>query len=185
MDTDQSRPHDRWLAPSMALNRFKHRQVAYAADYSDPEGHLYYGFLIGDVGLLVPHAVTSEVVESPPVSALPDAPDWFVGLCNLRGSVIPVYQIASFLDTQTNTNEDKKLLVIGNGDGALGILISGLPQPLKLADKHVMAEMPPVPERLGESVTKVYAKDQRVWFEFDLDRFFSAIAARAVERHPA
>lgn len=181
METDQSEVQDRWLGPSEALSRFNQRHVAHLGDSSlEVEERVCYGFRVGDVGLLISTSTTSEVFEPLPISALPGTTDWFVGLCNLRGNIIPVYEIETLFHTQENSDDERKLLVLGKNDSALGILITGLPQALRFCDTHIMAELPPIPERLAEYVPRAYVKDERVWLEFDHERFFYAIAERLV-----
>lgn len=181
METGQCKAHERWLSPSVALNRFNQRHAAPAGAFLEAEGQVSYGFRIGDIGLLISTSTTSEVFEPLPISALPNTIDWFVGLCNLRGNIIPVYKIETLFHTQENSAEARKLLVLGKNNFALGILISGLPQALQFKDTHIMAELPPLPGWLAEYVPRAYMKDKRVWLEFDHDRFFYAIAEGLVE----
>ncbi len=176
METGQSEAQERWLSPSAALNRFNQRHVAHAGATLEAEEQVSYGFRVGDIGLLISTSTTSEVFEPLPISALPDTADWFVGLCNLRGNIVPVYEIETLFHTQKNSDDVRKLLVLGKNDFALGILITGLPQALLFNDTHIMAELPPIPGRLSEYVPRAYVKDERVWLEFDHDRFFYAIA---------
>ncbi|MCP4409638.1 MAG: hypothetical protein GY807_18185, partial [Gammaproteobacteria bacterium] len=172
METGQSEAQERWLGPSAALNRFNQRHVADISDSTlEVEEQVSYGFRVGDIGLLISTSTTSEVFEPLPISALPGTTDWFVGLCNLRGNIIPVYEIETLFHTQKTSDDERKLLVLGKNDSALGILITGLPQALRFNDTHIMAELPPIPERLTEYVPRAYVKDERVWFEFDHDRF--------------
>ena len=176
METGQSEVRERWLSPSAALNRFKPRHVADAGASLEAEEQVSYGFRVGDIGLLISTSTTSEVFEPLPISALPDTADWFVGLCNLRGNIVPVYEIETLFHTQKSSDDKRKLLVLGKNDSALGILISGLPQALRLNDTHIMAELPPIPERLADYIPRAYVKDERVWLEFDHDLFFHVLA---------
>jgi twitching motility protein PilI len=176
MEAGQSAAHERWLSPSAALNRFNRRQDAHAGAILEAEDQVSYGFRVGDIGLLISTSTTSEVFEPLPASALPNTVDGFVGLCNLRGNIIPVYKIETLFHTQENSAEARKLLVLGKNNFALGILISGLPQALQFNDTHIMSELPPIPGWFAEYVPRAYLKDERVWLDFDHDRFFYAIA---------
>lgn len=55
-----------------------------------------------------------EVEDRPAVTAVPGAPAGVVGVCNLRGAVLPVVQVDALLGQQT---EDGRFIVVADADG--------------------------------------------------------------------
>ena len=78
--------------------------------------------------LLAPFATASELVEMPNVYPLPRMPANLLGLVNLHGRIVPLFDLAPLFETQHLPREKRMLLVIGHGDAAAGIVIDGLPR---------------------------------------------------------
>ncbi|HRD49402.1 MAG: chemotaxis protein CheW [Candidatus Competibacter sp.] len=167
----------RWLSPSAALNRFKPpRGMAIGVAPAERQ-RARYGFRIGGVGLLIGQDTSSEVLERAPVYPLPKAPAWLLGLVNLRGNLVPVFNVKPLLELEDGDAPDKsRLLILGGGDKAVGILIDGLPQ--LAATSNALPRLPPLPVALRPYVTKAYMRDNTVWLEFDHYGFFEALGGR-------
>ena len=174
---DHTHPPVQRLSPSEALTRFV------------PDGWgeelnirsiapMRFGTQVGDIGLLVPIGMHSEVVEQPKIYPLPTAPKWFQGLINLRGNLVPVFNLKSLLQIGDEGTENPYLLVLNNGDEAVGYLIDGLPVTLDVDQK--LEQCPLLPSLLREHGHAVYMQDGRVWVEFDFDGFFRALSSLSI-----
>lgn len=98
-------------------------------DESPPEPFL--GFVIGNYSFIVSAKCFCEVVVDTPIAALPNAPDALVGLSNIRGVLVPVYQLHSSLESKLP--KKNTIFCIGKGDSAIGVLIDGLPTSFSLS----------------------------------------------------
>ena len=110
-----------WLSPSEALAKFNLPDgVRFAgAQQEQPEARVRYGFRIGEIGLLVDPDCGSEVVGMPPISHLPGSPHGFMGLINLRGNLVPIYELRDLLGLGARkTASDLMMLVFGAGESA-------------------------------------------------------------------
>ncbi len=173
----------RWLVPSVALNQFKPPH-GISAGVATPIGRqrARYGFRIGDIGLLIGQDTNSEVLDRILIYPLPKAPIWLLGLINLRGNLLPVFDMYPILDLEhsnTNTQNQQRLLILGKGDKAVGIVIGGLPQ--LAATRQIVARLPPLPAALRPYITKAYAQDNTIWLEFDHAGFFGALSGQLAE----
>src|ERR1035437_4012618 len=54
-------------------------------------GESRQGFRIGELCLMIRYEDASELSEMPDIHRLPNAPDWFYGMANLHGKLIPVF----------------------------------------------------------------------------------------------
>ena len=74
-----------WMRPVEALTRFAPAQRITFDEASKPaEDEVRYAIRVGDIGLLIGARVPTEFVLPVPVSRLPNTPQWFAGLINLR-----------------------------------------------------------------------------------------------------
>jgi len=177
MNNKTARISRRWLNPSAALSRFKPPSGVATGIASVERQRARYGFRVGGISLLVGQDTVSEVLEQTLIYPLPNTPPWMLGLINLRGNLVPVFDVKRFLDLEDSADQDKRrLLVFDQGDKAVGILIDGLPRIATTG--HALSRLPPLPTALRTHVTKAYAQDDVVWLEFDHQGFFRALGER-------
>ncbi len=68
-----------------------------------------------------------EVVEIKEVFPLPLAPDYILGAIPLRGTVVPVIDLAKIYNTDASVEEPHMLIVVEAMKEAIGFLSEGLP----------------------------------------------------------
>ena len=175
MNDKAASPPRRWLKPSTALNRFKPPPLSTQSTLAAVERQtVRYGFQAGGICLLIRENTTSEVIEQPPVYRLPNTPVWLLGLVNLRGNLVPVFDLKRFLELEDGADlEKRRLLILDQSDKAVGVLIDGLPRVANTS--HTLLRLPPLPAVLQAHVAKAYVQDNLVWLEFDHQGFFRAL----------
>jgi hypothetical protein len=89
-----------------------------------------YGFRVGACGFLIGAGVVSEVVLQPTLYPLPMAPQSLAGLLNLRGNIVPVFDLRRHLNPHAAGADISRVLVLDPGPAAAGFAIDGLPQPV-------------------------------------------------------
>lgn len=163
-----------WLLPSVALDRFEPpANMVLGAVVENEVGR--YGFKIGSLGLLIQQGSGSEVMQLPTMWTLPGAPPWLLGLINLRGNLVPVFELRLLLGLGQRASDEKPLvLVFDQGDKAVGILIDDFPRPLSALSK--LPNLPQLPTALHGHVQAGYVKDEMIWLEFDHGSFFEEIS---------
>lgn len=137
------------------------------------------GYRLGGLFILAKYNATSELAPLPAVYRLPGAPDGVVGLANLHGNVVPVFELARWFEVTHDPKATPMLLVLGFGDAAVGIIIDGLPQRKRFLPTHEVGLEFGHP-RMAHFASAAY-QDQTsgdVWMEFDHQRFFEAFANR-------
>ena len=85
------------LLPTVALTRFapaRNIQHVYKQKKTEPSR---YGFKIGQLGLLLCLQEKIEIVDSIDPCPIPNTPQWFAGMINLRGNLLPVFDMKELL----------------------------------------------------------------------------------------
>ena len=146
------------------------------ADEAASEYLSRYAFSVGGLNLLVGEGTLCEVMDIPPIARVPHTAHWFLGLVNLRGEIVPVFDLARVLGRGTSRKSAERLLVIGRGEVATGVLIDDLPvlQHFVTADQAEASTALSPP--LESCVTGCFAKDGKEWIEFAHERLFETIA---------
>lgn len=165
-----------WLVPSSALNKFAGNSQSYLKGNSRQAERTRYGVRVGRLGILILEHSLSEVIENAPIYPLPNTPKWLVGLMNLRGNMVPVFDLRDLCAFPVPENDSPFILVLDKGTQAAAILIDTLP--LTLRALRNLSEMPPVPADLSAHAAVAYLQDDDVWVDLDHRSLFQSLAAR-------
>jgi chemotaxis signal transduction protein len=130
----------------------------------NPDDIVRQAFRIGHMRLLAPFATASELTEMPNVYPLPRMPANLLGLVNLHGRIVPLFDLAPMFETQHLPREKRMLLVIGHGDAAAGIVIDGLPRRMVFRKENEILT-PALSPAAATAVVATYADGQDAWFE--------------------
>jgi twitching motility protein PilI len=124
------------------------------------------GFRIGALSLMIRYEAGSELTDLPPSYSLPNAPDWFLGMANLHGSLVPVFDLARYVGVQSTLGVKPMLLVIGHGADAAGAVIDGLPERLRFDDEQRI-DGSFVPLALQGCIAGVCLIGEHAWLDLD------------------
>jgi len=142
----------------------------------DPNLIVRQAFRIGHMRLLAPFATASELVEMPNVYPLPRMPANLLGLVNLHGRIVPLFDLAALFETQHMPREKRMLLVIGHGNDAAGIVIDGLPRRMAFAPESRIVP-PALPAGAASAVSAAYLEGSNAWFEFDYSQLLDLLVS--------
>jgi chemotaxis signal transduction protein len=162
---NQAQPLE-WLPPSVALTRFQLGDTELALGGAIDLKQVRYGVRIGGLRLLLPEDTVSEVLDRPEIFPIPNTTSWFEGLINLRGNVVPVFDLRELFETTPIAGAQQMLLVIDEGKNALGIAIDGLPVPAP--DSVPLDRRPSLPEVLEDYTGRVFEHGEDLWLEVDI-----------------
>lgn len=163
---------------SQLLNRFAPPEFLHSGMHAKAETIVRYGYRIASLNLLVPQFSASEVLHMQATTRLPRTPVWLLGMLNLRGNLLPLFDMRRVLGLdQAAKSLGQYVLVLGKGSQALGIVVDAQPQALK--SLLPSASIPPVHERLRPHVSNCQICDEQLWLEFHHDSFFEQLAGNS------
>jgi len=83
------------------------------------------GFRIANNNFLVPLEETREVFTLPSqINSVPKSKSWVYGIANLRGELLPIFDLKSFLyDQDTQINKQSRIVVNNHSELFLGLLV--------------------------------------------------------------
>ena len=139
------------------------------------------GFCIGSLNLMIGYADGSELTELPAVYRLPSAPQWLLGMANLHGMLIPVFDLARQFGIDRDAPAKPMLLVLAHGADSTGILIDGLPERLRW-DASDIADVATVPEALAAVVQQAVLIGERLWFDLDTTALLAGLEQALIAR---
>lgn len=140
--------------------------------------HMRYGFHVGGQHILIDSQTICEVVKHTRIYSIPNTQSWVLGVINLRGNLVPVFDFLKRLDNTAVGSDDQNLLVLEQGERAVGIYIDGLPRGLEIDadDPGQRAAIPTdLPESIRQHVRESYRVEDTVWLEVDHRELFAEL----------
>ncbi len=90
-----------------------------------------YGFKAGDIGFMLALRERAEVIDHSRPCPIPHTPAWFRGMINVRGQLVPVFDLLRLFDASSHY-APYKLLTIGRGAKTVALPIESLPEIIQL-----------------------------------------------------
>lgn len=164
-----------WLPPSAALERYAPPAGLATIELQEGGQQRRYGFRAGGLGLLIAHKTGSEALAMPAITPIPNSEPWLRGMLNLRGALVPVFDLALVLGASGQAyREQPAVLVFGKDAQAVGVITDGHPK--QLLGLSRVAQLPALPTVLKGHVAAAYTHDEDdLWLEFDHEAFFLSV----------
>lgn len=137
----------------------------------------FYGFRLHDLQLLLDFDIRSEVINDAVVTPLPLMPSYVSGLCNVRGNLVPVYDMYQKLDLEKTSSgaDKKKILVLGENENMAGIEIQDMVVSLEFDEQDIQREVFSSNEKLNQCISYSYQQDGSNWFGFEYEKLFNIV----------
>lgn len=136
-----------------------------------------YAFKVGNLGLILEsRKVVSEVMDMLPMCTLPNAPHWLYSMANLRGNITPIFNLLEIFGYRNEQSEkNKKILIIGSKEHAVGIIVDKIPFRIELSDNDKVDVNADLPLKLSPFIRMCYEKEGSVWVDWDVSGFFKSL----------
>ena len=129
------------------------------------------GFSCLGINFVIPMGQVKEMMEIPASTKLPGVKGWVVGLSNVRGRLLPLFDLAKFVGGQLNTQKKSHRVLVLETEN----LYSGLVVDRSFGMQHFIndtfgAYNQEVPEGFVKYITGAFSDDQgNQWGVFDLN----------------
>jgi twitching motility protein PilI len=134
------------------------------------------GCQLGIERYLVARADVREVMMMPPsVTRVPGTRDWVAGLANLRGQLLPVFDLRTFLGAGNSRNSrSARVLVAHSGDSLVGIIVDEVFGFRRFLNAEFDTEIPETQIRCERFLEGACRRGDDVWPVFSLQKLMAA-----------
>lgn len=146
----------------------------YADEDEDRAKKRFYGLKINNIRLLLNTDIRSEVMNDVTVTPIPLMPDFVKGLCNVRGNLIPVYDLHKKfgLTKPGSTIDNTKVLVLDEKHDMAAVEIDEMLLTLNLDEQDRKYGVKTDNDIVNQFITYSYRHDDHNWFAFDHKKIF-------------
>ena len=161
--------------PFDILSDYEQRSLGHAvrlpARELGPETWRGVGYRIGGHRLVSSFGEVVEILPMPPVTPLPGAQPWLLGIGNLRGNLFPVVDLKLFLEGErTVLHEGQRVLVMRQQGGDVALTIDELYGQRSFGEEQAIDPAPLAQGRYGHFVDRAFHSDGADWGVFSLSR---------------
>lgn len=185
MTDSQTGATEEWLSPSAALNRLDldEHEIAHeaAAEHGAVEHEQRrHGVTIGPFGVLLPGDEVSEVVKGSTIYPIPKTAGWVKGLLNLRGNLVPVFDLAEHFDATAQPPESPQILAVGKAEQAVALIVDGIPK-LASTSQPISHSTLSLPEGIRNHVRGAFVEEDNMWLDIDLSGLIESLTDQMEE----
>jgi twitching motility protein PilI len=146
--------------------------VATAPEVSEEPGHWRaVAYRVGTNFLVSAFDQVIEITSVPPMTSVPRAEPWLLGVANARGNLLPIVDFKLFiLGERTLLHDGQRMLVVQQSGGMVAVVVDELFGQRFFNDAQFVDEAGSFVEgRLGHFVSKAYSAFGKTWGVFDMD----------------
>ncbi len=147
----------------------------------NPNASELVAFRVGEQEYCVNIMSVREIRGWTPATALPDAPDFVRGVINLRGSVLPIVDLAKRLGLQATDPTARHVIIISQiGTQIVGLLVDAVSDILTVVGEKIQPT-PDVASDVAKSFVRgVLAIEDRMISLIDLDRVLPSFQSEEI-----
>jgi twitching motility protein PilI len=129
------------------------------------------GYRVGQRRLASGFDEVVEILAMPPVTAVPGAQPWMLGVANIRGNLLPIVDLKQFLEGErTVLHEGQRVLVVRQPGGNVAVTIDELFGQRSFVEEQEIEAAPLAEGRYANFVERAYRLGDHEWGVFSLDR---------------
>lgn len=138
---------------------------------SEPIRYLCFG--LGEEEFAIPLLTVKEVMAMPEVTPIPQTPAHFLGIVNLRGSVISVMDLRLKLGIKPSKSEETTVVILDLGEMHMGIAVDRV-NSVQALTKDQVSEKPMIDSsKSNDYITGVFRKESHLILLVDISRALS------------
>lgn len=145
-----------------------------AGQLSSLTGQRYLRFSLGVEEFAIPLLSVREVIAPPEVTPIPQTPNYFVGIMNLRGQVITVLDLRTKLGIKPLDNAEKSVIIVDLGALCIGVTVDSVNAVLSPKSDEISGR-PDLPQNnSSQYISGVYRSDRGLVLMLDISRVLNA-----------
>ena len=127
------------------------------------------GFRIGDRYFVSSIAEVNEILTPPPLTLVPGAKSWLLGVANVRGNLVPVVDLRDFIGSGRSPSTDTtRILVVRQHGGSVGLLVDEVLGQRSFSEEQLSKAVGEADEKFGGFVGENVQLGEVLWGLFSM-----------------
>lgn len=130
-------------------------------------------FNLGQEEFAVPLLNIKEVIAQPDVTPLPQSPNYFLGIINLRGQIISIIDLRTKFNIKPMPNNEAAVMILDMNGQFLGVVVDKVNSVQSIKENEI-AEKPSVDNSKNHDyIEGVFKKEDKLIFLLDISKSLS------------
>lgn len=128
------------------------------------------GFRVGSSKLIAAMSEVKEILDVPQFTHVPGVKSWIVGVANVRGSLLPILDMKTYLlGEDTQQREKSRIIVIDYKGFNTGLIVDEVYGMRHFRESDATEDVPDLHQGLTQYVEKAFMQDKEHWPVFDFN----------------
>ncbi|MDD4343297.1 MAG: chemotaxis protein CheW [Eubacteriales bacterium] len=115
-----------------------------------------------------------EILKYQDITNIPQADEYILGVINLRGKVIPIYNLKKkFYGENSNISEDTRIVVISHQDMSVGMIVDSVSEVLRISEDNIDLTNTFFSDKKNNSIVGIGKLDKRLLMIIDIKELFT------------
>lgn len=141
----------------------------------------YLCFRVGQEEFAIPLLSVKQVIALPEITPVPQVPNYFLGIMNLRGQVISVLDLRLKLGVRAGESSEKSVIIFDLESHCLGLVVDEVESVLTVDPAQLSAPPDLGRSAAGEFITSICRHEDRLVLMVDIVRMLSKEDRNAVK----
>ena len=141
----------------------------------------YLNFTLAEENFAIPLLKVREVIALPDITPVPQASQHVLGIMNLRGQIITIFDMRSCLKLKSSKKDDLTVIICDMEFGQVGFLVDSVSSVLS-ASIDQLSDVPPGSKASHQNyIVKIHRKDDDLILILDVDQLLTVEARLQVQ----
>lgn len=115
-----------------------------------------------------------EILKYQDITNIPQADEYILGVINLRGKVIPIYNLKKkFYGENSYISEDTRIVVISHQDMSVGMIVDSVSEVLRISEDNIDLTNTFFSDKKNNSIVGIGKLDKRLLMIIDIKELFT------------
>lgn len=142
----------------------------------------YLCFSLDKEEFAIPLLKVKEVIGVPDTTPIPQSPAYFVGLMNLRGSVISILDMRIKLGIKSNNSEEATVVILDLGEVNLGLIVDCVNSVVEMSHEEIAQSPILSSSKSAEYISGVFRKTDHLVLLLDVEKTLSVEDRRTLNQ---
>lgn len=127
------------------------------------------GFRIGDIAMIAPLTQVNEILHYPQLTLVPGTQPWVKGLANIRGTLLPILDLQSYLgQAPIQLSNQSRILIIQQGDLSAGLLVDEVMGLRHFDPDNRVTRIRKMDPAVKAYIRGAFQENKKTWHLFDM-----------------
>lgn len=100
-----------------------------------------------------------EVITRPKISKVPKAPKHIIGVFNLRGTILTLFEINKIIGIDEQSSNENMVLIVENNNQKMGILVEKVMDVINIDESEIQLPSREMSPKMAKNIIGIYDKE--------------------------